>query len=176
MKTEVFEVMKTRRAIRKFKPEQITEEELNAVLECGTYAPTSRGLQSPVIIVVQEAEQRARLEALNAVYSASQSHPYYNAPTILLILYTDAAPSEENGILDCGAVCTNMLNAATAAGLGACWIHRCKPMFESAEGKALLKEWGLPENLRGVASIALGYIDGDIPVPKERKADYIVRV
>jgi len=61
-------------------------------------------------------------------------------------------------------------------GLGSCWIHRCKQMFELPEGKALLKQWGLPETLVGVASIALGYAACDLPVPKPRKADYIARV
>ena len=63
-----------------------------------------------------------------------------------------------------------------AVSLGSCWIHRCKPMFELPEGKALLKEWGLPETLVGVASIALGYADCDLPRPKPRKSDYIIRV
>ena len=78
--------------------------------------------------------------------------------------------------LDGAAVCTNMLNAAYAVGLGSCWIHRCKQMFELPEGKALLKQWGLPETLVGVASIALGYAAREPPVAKPRKADYIVKV
>ena len=45
MKTEALEVLKNRRAIRKFKAEQITDEELNAVLEAGTFAPTGAGTQ-----------------------------------------------------------------------------------------------------------------------------------
>ncbi len=49
-------------------------------------------------------------------------------------------------------------------------------MFELPEGKALLKQWGLPETLVGVASIALGYAACDNPQPKPRKADYIVRI
>ena len=43
-------------------------------------------------------------------------------------------------------------------------------------GKALLKKWGLPETLVGVASIALGYADCEQPVAKPRKEDYIVKV
>ena len=69
-----------------------------------------------------------------------------------------------------------MLNAAYAVGLGSCWIHRCKQMFELPEGKALLKKWGLPETLVGVASIALGYADCEHPAAKPRKNDYIVKV
>ena len=67
-------------------------------------------------------------------------------------------------------------DAAHAIGLASCWIHGEKEMFQLPEGKALLKEWGLPENLRGVGSLALGYAAGPLPQPKERKADYIHKV
>ena len=69
-----------------------------------------------------------------------------------------------------------LLNAAYAVGLGSCWIHRCKEMFSLPEGKALLKEWGLDENLRGVYSIALGYADCEHPTPVSRKENYIIKL
>ena len=174
MKLEALEVLKNRRAIRAYRPEQITEAELNAVLEAGTYAPTGAGTQGVQIVAVQSPENVAAVDALNAkVLNNPGAHPYYGAPTILLIFETEACVTHE---LDGAAVCTNMLNAAYAVGLGSCWIHRCKQMFELPEGKALLKKWGLSEALTGVASIALGYAACEPPVPKPRKADYIARV
>ena len=174
MKTEALEVLKNRRSIRKFKAEQVPEEKLNAVLEAGTYAPTGGGTQGVKIIAVQNPEDVAAVDALNAkILNKPDMHPYYGAPTIILIFETDASFTRE---LDGAAVCTNMVNAAYAAGLGSCWIHRCKPMFETDEGKALLKKWGVTEHLTGVASIALGYADCDAPTPKPRKEDYILRV
>ena len=50
MNNEFLEIIKTRRSCRQYKAEQITDEELKAVLEAGTYAPTSRGMQSPYYI------------------------------------------------------------------------------------------------------------------------------
>lgn len=174
MKYEALEVLKNRRAIRAYKPEQITDEALNAVLEAGTYAPTGGGTQGVKIVAVQSPENVAAVDALNAkVLNNPGAHPYYGAPTILLVFETEASFTHE---LDGAAVCTNMLNAAYAVGLGSCWIHRCKQMFELPEGKALLKRWGLPETLTGVASIALGYADCEQPTAKPRKADYITRV
>ena len=171
---EALEVMKNRRAIRKFKPEQISDEELRAVVEAGTYAPTGGGTQGVQIVAVQSPEYIAAVDALNAkIMEKPDAHPYYGAPTILLIFETDQCFTHE---LDGAAVCTNMVNAAYAVGLGSCWIHRCKQMFETEEGKALLKRWGLPETLVGVASIALGYADCALPEAKPRKADYCVRV
>ena len=173
MKTEALEVLKNRRAIRKYKADQIKEEELNAVVEAGTFAPTGAGTQGVQIVVVQTPEYRNRVAALNAKVFGKDMDPYYGAPTIILVFETPECFTHE---LDGAAVCTNMLNAAYAAGLGSCWIHRCKQMFEMEEGKALLKEWGLPDNLVGVASMALGYADCEQPVPKPRKSGYVVRV
>ena len=56
METNFLEIIRTRRSCRSYKPEQITDEQLDKVLEAGTYAPTSRGLQSPFIVAVQNAE------------------------------------------------------------------------------------------------------------------------
>ena len=67
------------------------------------------------------------------------------------------------------------MHAAYAVGLGTCWINRSKEMFDSPEGKELLKTWGLPENLVGVCSLALGYPDCENPKPKARKSNYIIR-
>lgn len=175
MKKEALEVLKNRRSVRKFKAEQIKEEELNLVLEAGTFAPTACGLQSPQIIAVQKPELVEKLVKLNAKVLGNDSNPYYGAPTIILIMYTSIAKSEELGILDAAAVTTNMLNAAYAVGLGSVWINRCKEMFELQEGKELLKEMGLPENLRGVASIALGYADCENPKPISRRDGYILK-
>ncbi len=173
MKTEALEVLKNRRAIRKYKAEQITKEELDAVLEAGTYAPTGVGTQGVQIIAVQSPEYLAKVKALNAGVLDRDGDPYYGAPTVVLVLETSECKTH---VLDGAAACTNMLNAAYAAGLGSCWIHRCKEMFESEEGKALLREWGLPDDMTGVASLALGYADCEQPTPKPRREGYAVVV
>lgn len=168
MKNETLEVLCSRRSIRQFKGEQVRDEDLLAILEAGTYAPTAKGMQTPVIVAVQDPEDRQAVSALNAKIMGSDDDPYYGAPTIILILAEDDPFAELNG----SAVTTNMLNAAYALGLGSCWINRPAEMFKTGEGKALLKKWGLDESLVGVASIALGYADGQHPVPKPRKDNY----
>lgn len=170
---EALEALRNRRAIRKFKAEQIRDEELDAVLEAGTFAPTGAGTQGVKIVAVQSPEYRKRVAALNAAVLGKDMDPYYGAPTIVLIFETDASFTPG---FDGPAVCTNMVNAAYAAGLGSCWIHRCRQMFELEEGKALLREWGLPEDLRGSCSIALGYADCEHPQPKPRREDYVLKV
>lgn len=174
MKQEALEVLKNRRAIRAYKSQQITDEELNAVLEAGTYAPTGMGTQGVQIVAVQSPEAVAAVSALNAkVLGNPGANPYYGAPTIVLVFETEASVTHT---FDGAAVCTNLLNAAYAVGLGSCWIHRCRQMFEMEEGKALLRQWGLPDTLTGVASLALGYAACEQPVPKPRREGYIVKV
>ena len=179
---DALEVLYNRRAIRKFKSEQIKDEDLDAILKAGTFAPTGMGLQSPLIVSIQNPEDVATLNRLSLqIMNANggprrEGLPYYGAPTIILIFYTERAKSDYFGILDSASVCTNMLNAAYALGLGTCWIHRCKEVFELEEGKALLKKWNITEKVVGVASIALGYPDMPNPEPKPRREGYIVKI
>ncbi|MCJ7834059.1 nitroreductase [Cuneatibacter sp. NSJ-177] len=172
MKKDVLEALKARRSIRKYKPEQVSEELLNAVLEAGTYAPTAMGRQDPVMVVVQDPALRQKISEMNRKVAGSNSDPYYGAPTIILVLADGTHP---NFIQDCSCVLANLMNAAYAAGLGSCWINRELEMFDSPEGKALLAEWGLPENFRGVGACALGYPDQELPEPKTRKDGYVIR-
>ena len=69
-----------------------------------------------------------------------------------------------------------VMNAAHALGLGSCWIHRAKQVFDSPDGKALLKKWGLPEHLRGVGNCILGYPACDHPAPAPRKEGRITKI
>lgn len=169
METNFLEIIRTRRSYRSYKPEQITDEQLDAVLEAGTYAPTSRGLQSPFIVAVQHKELLARLAKMNAEVMGVTTNPYYDAPTYVLVFVPADAP---NGIQDASLVLENMMLAAHAQGLGSCWIHREREMFATAEGQELMAQWGLPEGLVGIGALALGYPDGEPSPAKPRKEGY----
>ena len=171
---ETLKVLKERRSIRKYKAEQVREEDLNAILEAGTWAATGKNLQSPVMVVVQDQETISYMSKLNAqIQGNPNADPFYGAPTVVVVL---ADGENYNWMADGSLVMGNLMNAAWAIGVGSCWINRAKELFDMPEGKALLRKWGLPETLRGVGNCILGYIDCDIPAPKPRKADYIVRV
>ena len=163
------EIIRTRRSYRSYKPDQITDGELNAVLEAGTYAPTSRGLQSPFIVAVQNGDLKARLAKLNAEIMGVTFNPYYDAATYVLVFVPADAP---NGIQDASLVMENMMLAAHAQGLGSCWIHREYEMFTSEEGKELMKQGELPEGLVGIGALALGYPAGEPSPAKPRKEGY----
>ena len=169
MEKKFLEIIRTRRSYRSYQPEQITDEQLNAVLEAGTYAPTSRGLQSPFIVAIQNEELKARLAKMNAEIMGVTTNPYYDAPTYVLVFVPSDAP---NGIQDASLVMENMMLAAHAQGLGSCWIHREREMFATEEGKELMQQWGLPEGLVGIAALTLGYPNGEPSPAKPRKEGY----
>ncbi|MPN63419.1 hypothetical protein SDC9_211178 [bioreactor metagenome] len=79
-------------------------------------------------------------------------------------------------LLDGASVITTLLNAAHAVGLGSCWVHRAKEEFESEEGKALLKQWGIEGDFEGIGHVILGYAAEASAEPAPRKSNYIYRV
>ena len=163
MTNAVLESLKTRRSCRKYEPRQISREELDAVLEAGTGPDRGTGTENPLIVVVQDPETIAKIERLNGgVMGNPDGHPFYGAPT-LLIVFADS--SRGTFVEDGSLVMGNLLNAAHSVGLGSCWIHRAREVFDSDEGKAMMKAWGVPESYKGIGNCILGY-----PVEEARQA------
>lgn len=165
--------LKTRRSCRKYKSEQISEEELNQILEAGTWAPTGKGMQCPIMVVVQDKETIQKLSKMNAKFTGKpDSDPFYGAPTVVIVL---ADKNRATYLNDGSLVLGNLLNAAHAVGIGSCWIHRAKEVFESEEGKELLKKWGIEGDYEGIGHCILGYA-AEEAIAKPRKENYIYRV
>jgi nitroreductase len=175
MSKSTLEDLKTRRSIRSYKPEQISDEQLDQILEAGTWAPTGAGSQSPVIVAVQDKGVIEKLQKLNAeALKNPEAKPFYGAPTVLAVLVDKTKPTPvEDGSLVLG----NLQNAAWAVGVDSCWIHRAKEVFESEGGRELLKEWKLDSGVYlGVGFCLLGYAEGPRPEPRPRKEGYIIKV
>lgn len=173
MNSEILQILKTRRSIRAYKSAQISEELLNAILETGTYAPTAKGLQSPLIVAVQDGNTIAQLSRMNREILGSTFDPYYGAPTILLVFADGNIPTH---VEDGSCVLLQMMLAAHALGLGTCWINRERQMFESADGKTLLRQWGVSDNFKGIGALSLGYPDGPAAMPAARKQGYYIKI
>lgn len=166
--------LKTRRSIRKFKPDPVPRELLDQVLEAGTYAPTGLNLQTPVIVAVTSPDMVRRLSQLNAAAlngGGRGGDPFYGAPVVLVVLVQRRGTYLYDGSLVMG----NLLNAAHAVGLGSCWIHRAREVFDSDEGKALLREWGLEGDYEGIGNCIIGYADEE-PAARPRKEGYVIHV
>lgn len=169
---KALEAIYNRRSIRKYKPEQISKEELEAVLKAGVCAPTGMNRQSPIIVVVQDREEIAYLSKLNAAVNNWESDPLYGAPTVLIVL---AEASSPYAVQDGSLVMGNLMNAASALGLGSCWINRAREVFDSPDGKALLKKWGIEGEYTGIGNCILGYPDEEREM-KPRKENYVYYV
>lgn len=165
--------LKTRRSCRKYTEQQITEEELAAVLEAGTFAPTGHGTQSPVMVVVQDKALRDRLAEINGAIMGVKIDPFYGAPTAVIVF---ADTSAATGRQDACLVLGNLMNAAHALGLGSCWINRAREMFEMPELADLRAKWGLKPEMEGMGICILGYIPEGVKIPcKARKEGYVIR-
>lgn len=173
MKNDMLEWIKTRRSIRKYRPEQIKDEELDAIMEAGTYAPSGKGKQVATIVAVRDAQTRSALACMNAQVLGKEIDPYYAPPVIVLVFADTSRPTY---VQDASCVLENMMLAAHALGLGSCWINREREMFETQEGKEMMKRWGIEESLAGVGALSLGYIDGEPPKAAKRKENYIIKV
>ena len=167
---EAYENLLTRRSVRKYKAEQISDEELAAVLKAGMYAPTAMGKQSPLMVAVQDKEDVARLSAMNGEIAGRDGDCFYGAPTVVLVF---AQAGNRNGVQDASLVMGNLMNAAHALGLGSCWINRALETFELPEGRELLAKWGVEGDWIGVGNCILGYPDGPAGEAKPRKEGYV---
>ena len=153
---ETMKVLIERRSCRSYKAEQITKEELDAVLTAGLWAPTGMNRQHTRLVAVTDPATVKKLSRMNAAVMGTDNDPFYGAPCVVIVFGDSAVYTYvEDGSLAMG----NMMNAAHSVGLGSCWIHRAREMFESDEGKALMNSWGIPENYKGIGNCILGYVD-----------------
>ena len=161
-----------RRSIRRYKEDQVPDELLDQVLTAGLFAPSGMNRQNIVMVAVRDKQTRDQLSRMNAAVMGSDRDPFYGAPCVIVVLGDpEIYPVVENGSLVLG----NLMNAAYSVGLGSCWIHRAKQTFETEEGKALLRKWGLKENLVGIGNCILGYAD-ESPEAKPRLDGRIVKI
>ena len=162
----------TRRSVRSYQDRQVEEEKLQKVLEAGMYAPTGMNTQSPIMVVVQDKATRDQLSRMNAAVMNGKGDPFYGAPTVVIVL---ADSTNRNGFADGCLVMGNLMNAAYSIGLGSCWINRAREMFDTAEGRKMLRGWGVEDKYVGVGSCILGYADCPHPEAKPRKEGYVIR-
>lgn len=161
----------SRTSCRNYSDRMPSHEDLEAICRAGTYAPTGKNTQCPLIVAVTNKAVRDRMSRLNAQVMGVDSDPFYGAPVVLLVLAdksTGLTPVEDGSL-----VMGNMLNTAHALGLGACWINRAREVFASDEGKALLKELGIEGDYLGIGNCIVGYRSTPATPPRPRKDGWI---
>lgn len=167
---EIIKALETRRSCRSYKSDMIPKEIIEQIAEAGTYAATGMGKQSPIIIAVTNKELRDNLSKMNADVMGADMDPFYGAPVVLIVLADKNIPTY---LYDGSLVMGNLMQAASALGIGSCWIHRAQQEFESEEGKKILAELGIEGVYEGIGHCVLGYPASDANEPAPRKENYV---
>jgi nitroreductase len=186
IQNETLALIKSRRSVRSFKEEQITEEELQAVLEAGQYAPSAMNQQQWHFTVVQNKEIMEMLnrdarqgvsqfknEHLQQLVRNEKFHIFYHAPTVIIVSGNENAMAVAE---DCAAANENMLLAAEAIGLGACWVNMVRFAFIGEKDRFYREKLGIPEGFKPFYSVILGYKNTGVlqaPARKENLVNYI---
>lgn len=172
MKETVQDIL-SRRSVKKFKPDNVPQELIDKVIEAGLYAPSALNHQGTIIVAVTQKKLRDALSEDNRIIGKREGDPFYGAPVVLLVL---GDKNWQNRVYDGALVLGNMLNAAHALGLGACWIHRCREEFEMPKYQNLLKELGIEGEYEGIGHCVIGYSDMQTLPKVERKANRVYYV
>ena len=174
MTNEILEAMYARRSCKKYKPDPVPREIIDAVIKAGLFAASGSNMQSPIILAVTDKETRDLLMRLNAKYDAKKRpDPFYGAPVVLPVLADKSVPTF---LYDGSLAMGNMMLAAHSLGVGSCWIHRAKQVFYDPEGKAILDKLGITGDYEGVGNLILGYPEiqpTDLLPRRENRVFYI---
>ena len=177
---ETINNMLNRRSIRSFKAEQIPDDALNAILETGLYAATSRGREAWFLTAVQNPVmlKKIRDAACDTLAKAGDEKslakskdpnfsPFYNAPTLIIVSGNDTP----NTRIDCANASQNMCVAAKSLGLGSCYLASYTQAFmDPAVAAQLKKELGIPEEYHPQFGVAVGYANESPAKPKRNRS------
>ena len=184
---DLLELMKYRRSIRKYQDRQITRADLEAIIEAGTYAPNAGGGQRSTIVGVHNAALAGKIGKMNiarfdrsrlsgSYVSGEQpsiiddpgiKSGFYGAPSVCIVF---AQKDFLYSIPDAFCCAENMVLMAAALGISSCIVARGEETFDSEAGADLLREWGIPENYVARCFVLLGYVKGEHPSGKPRRA------
>lgn len=157
--TETIQIITSRSSCRNYSDKQITEEQLNAILEAGMSAPNGMMKQTPIFVVIQDKETIGKMTEINKANWSKEGEPYYNAPTVIAILSNPEMTHTWHGDAMCCMM--NMITAANSLGLGAATVSRCPAVFDSDFGKDLKKKLGIEDAYVGIEHVVVGYPEGE---------------
>lgn len=163
----------SRRSTKCYKPTMPPAEIIDKIINAGLYAANGRNWQSPIIVAVTDKAMRDRIAKLNAAVMGADIDPFYGAPAVLIVLADKSKPTY---VYDGSLAMGNMMLAAHALDLGSCWIHRAKEVFESEEGKEILRSLGIEGDYEGIGNLIIGYPDGQPRAVAERLPNRVYKI
>lgn len=183
---KLLHLIKARHSIRKYTGRQISRQDMEKILEAGSYAPNAGGAQRSMMVGIRNRELTDKIGRMNVArfdrtnlagsYVSSEQpsviddatirNGFYGAPAVIAIFGQDHFLFREG---DAFCIAENMVLQATELGIASCIVSRGAETFASREGQSLLREWKVPENYAAICFVILGYIDGEPPKRKPRK-------
>lgn len=170
MQNPVLDAIAARRSIRAYKPEQISQEQLQALLDAAQASPSATNSQPWHFTVVQNAALLSRInEAFRTEMLGTVTEPdkrarfedpaysvFYHAPTVFFVSCppTDTMRYAET---DCGMAIENIALAAHAIGLGSVILGMPRMAFKGPEADEFRKRLGFPDGFDYILSVAIGY-------------------
>lgn len=143
----------SRKSCKCYQDKHVSRDLLEEIVLAGLNAPSGMNLQTPRFVVVTDDNMVKKLSSMNASVAGMPLDPFYGAKDVIIVL----AKKEGTYLYDGSLAMGNLMNAAWSMGIDSRWIHRAKEIFESEEGKALLKEWGIEDDVEGIGFCILGY-------------------
>ncbi|WP_373127713.1 nitroreductase [Dielma fastidiosa] len=143
----------SRKSCKSYQDKHVSKELLDEIVAAGLNAPSGMNKQTPRFVVVSDDQVVKQLSDMNAAVAGMPFDPFYGAKDVIIVLAKKEATYQYDGSLAMG----NLMNAAWSMGIGSRWIHRAKEVFESDEGKKLLKAWGIENEVEGIGFCILGY-------------------
>ncbi len=167
---ETLKTLTERKSVRSYQDRHVDSALLEQILAAGLAAPSGMNRQTPRFVAVTDDRSVKQLSQMNAAVGGFSSDPFYGAKDVVIVL----AKKEGTYLYDGSLAMGNLLNAAYALGVDSCWIHRAKEVFASPEGKALLVQWGITEEVEGIGFCILGYAADakEKPAVKEGRVFY----
>ncbi len=180
---DVIEMIKTRRCVREYKEDPVSDGDIEFLIDCARYAPSGFNMQPWSFLVMKnkdvmrklsESGKKSMIPLLEPIKDASKkasdflvflktkgTNMFYNAPVLVIILGNKNAPTVD---YDCSMAAQTMMLAAHSKGIGSCWIGGVLPALMD---EGLLKELGAPEGYKAVAPLIFGYPKGKTQMPEK---------
>jgi len=146
---DTVEALLTRRTVRQFSAEPVSGEDIHMLIKAAMQAPSAGNAQPWHFVILND---RVLLDQIPTFHTSSAFLTH--VPVGILVCADDQIAKPGRWPLDCSAAAENMLLAAHASGLGACWVG-IEPVAERIAGFRRLLD--LPENIHPVCLIALGH-------------------
>lgn len=167
---DILDTIVSRRSVKKYKRDMPSSDVIEKVIKAGMYAPSGKNKQASIILSITNKQIRDDLSKLLAEIRGVDIDPFYGALVILVVLADKSIPTY---IYDGSVVIENMLLEAHSLGLGACWIHHAKELFNTSYGKSLLNSLGIDGEYEGIGSCIVGFSDIELMSPLPRKDNFV---